>query len=320
MSTIRPLTTQQAQERGVRGLALSGNIDAPAVELTTKFAYQSYFDSTLGAAAIQRQAPNQQIVESTLESSDLSGYAVGLHPSSQTPVAISFRGGQQQGSSATFRLKPGEVIRPFGSPHGASGKFSGFDYGLPYGWLGGGNVLLVVFRTADATVDWLDRSEIIFHRVRLPILAPASVPAAAALPFNWPSRFPWPKAVRGANALTQAGAPILSVNPTRIAMTLRVASLTASETMRMYFIGSDEWSEDSSGNIDLAAVPPAYDVVWGTWASLASANYATQYQTQFLPPEAYRFSANEGAMLLVDQSGGGGLTGAYVDVVRYGVL
>lgn len=317
MSKIRPLSIQQAQERGLRGLALSGNVDAPAIELVEKFAYQSYFDTTLGAAALLRQPPNEQIVPSTLAKADVAGYAVGLHPSSQTPVAVRFLGGEQQGSSATFRLKPGQVLRPFGSP-GAPGKFSGFEWGLPFGWLGGGNAMLVVFRTSDSSVDWIDRSEIVFHRTRIPILAKADVPTAAALVKNWPTRFPWPHATRGADALTQRGSPVLSVNPTRCAMTLRAANLAASETMRVYLIGGDEWAEDSAGDIDLSAVPPAFDVVWSIWASVASANYATQYQTQFTPAEIFRFGANDGGVVFVDVTGG--LAGSYVDVVRYGVL
>lgn len=315
MSKIQPMSVQRAQALGLRGVALSGNVDAPAVEVAAKFQFQSYFDDTLGAQAILRQAPNEQIVRSTKRTEELAGYAVGLHPSSQTPVAISFRGGQQQGSSATLRLKPGEVIRPFGSPD-APGKFSGFDWGLPFGWLGGGNALLVVFRTDDASVDWVDRSEVIFHRTRVQVLAPAAVPVAPE--FNWPTRFPWPKASFGTQALSQSGTPVLAVNPTRIAMTLRLANLVASETMRVYLIGSDEWAELDDGTIDLTETV-AYDVVWGTWASVASANFATQYQTQFLPAELFKFGANEGGVIFVDANAGA-LVSAYVDVVRYGVL
>lgn len=311
----RPLNIQQAQAMGVRGLALSGDIDAPAVEISAKFTTQSYFDTTLLEAAILRQPPNEQIVPSTKKSSDLAGYALGLHPSSQTPIAVQFKGGQQQGTSSVFRLKPGEVLRPFGSP-GAPGRFSGFDWGIPFGWLGGGNATLVVFRTSDATVDWLDRSEVIFHRTRLPIYAQASVPSAPA--YNWPTRFPWPFASQGTNAFSQRGTPILAVTPTRTLATLRpAAALVASETMRMYFVGSDEFAETSTGTIPLTEAV-AHDVVWNTWSSLASANFATQYQYQFLPEAVTRMAANAGGVILVDLSGG--LAGSYVDVVRYGVL
>lgn len=317
MSVIRNLTVQQAQAMGVRGISSTGDVDAPAVELSRKFTYQSYFDNVLGPAAVLRQSPNQQIVASTLKKEDLSGYAVALHPSSQAPVAITFRGGQQQGSSATFRLKPGEFLRPFGTPGGQPGKFSGFEWGLPFGWLGGGNVLLLVFRTMDAKAEWTDRSEVVFHRTRIPIVSPAAVPTAPA--FNWPTRFPWPHAVFGAEQLTQAGTPVLSVVPTRTMLSLRMSALASSATMRVYFVGSDELAEGPTGAVNLTEAP-SYDVIWGVWSSIASANFPAQFQFQYLPVELYRLGANDGGVVFVDGSGGLLLSGQFVDVVRYGVL
>jgi len=314
--SIRKLSVAEAQAMGVRGLALSGDVDAPAVEIAQKYTLQSYLDDTLGVAAILRQPPNEQIVPSTKKAYDLSGYALGLHPSSETPVAVQFRGGQQQGGSAVFRLKPGEVIRPFGAP-GAPGKFSGFEMGLPFGWLGGGNATVVVFRTADSTVDWLDRSEVIYHRIRVPVLQPADVPAVPA--YNWPTRFPWPFAVSGPNVLPQKGTPILAVNPTRTLLRLRVADLPAAANMRVYFVGTDALAEGPTGAIDITDVA-AVDVVWGTWSSIASANFATQYQTQYWTGELARLGANGGGVFFVDDSGTAALDGLFVDVVRYGVL
>jgi hypothetical protein len=317
VSVIRPLSAQQAESLGVRGLSTSGNIDAPAVEVSAKFVYQSYFDNVLGPAALLRQSPNQQIVQSTLRKQDLSGYAVALHPASQTPIAITFKGGQQQGSSPTYRLKPGEYLRPFGSPGGVPGKFSSFEWGLPFGWLGGGNATLLVFRTSDAKAEWTDRSEVIFHRIRLPVFAPANVPVAPA--FNWPTRFPWPHAVSGVDALTQAGTPVLSVTPTRTLLLLRLANLVSSATMRVYFVGAEELAETSTGAIPLTEAA-AYDVIWGVWSSIASANFPAQFQFQYLPVEMYRLGANDGGIILVDGSGGLSLANQFVDVVRYGVL
>jgi len=316
MQKIRQLSGAEAAAMGVRGITSSGNSDAPAVEISYQFITQSYFDSTLLEKAILPQAPNEQIVSSTKQQTGQAGYALGLHPSSQTPIAVQFKSGQQQGSSAVFRLKPGEVIRPFGEPGGQPGRFSGFEWGLPFGWLGGGSVSLILFRTADAKVDWLDRSEIVFHRTRMAIIAPAAVPASTALRFNWPTRFPWPKALQGANSMTQKGAPALAVTPTRTVMSLR-GDLAAAATMRMYFIGSDEFAEASDGTIGLVDAL-GYDVTWGTWASVASANYATQNQFQFMGPEVFRIGANQGSVILVDK--GATLAGKFVDVVRYGVL
>jgi len=316
--TIRPLTAAEARLAGVRGLAISGTSDAPAVEIAEKYVFQSYLDDTLGAAAILRQPPNEQIVPSTLKPYDLSGYAIGLHPASETPVAIRFRGGQQQGGGAVHRLKPGQVIRPFGSDAGP-GRFSGFEMGLPFGWLGGGSATIIVFRTSDSTVDWIDRCEIPFHRVRVPVLQPAAVPAAAALAFNWPTRFPWPKAISGANAFPQKGVPALAVTPTQTILRLRVASLAAAATMRAYFVGADVFAEGTDGLVDLTDVA-AGDLVWGSWASVASANFATQYQTQSVFGEFPRLGANNGAVMFVDASGAAALDGLFVDVIRYGVL
>ena len=302
---------------GTRGQAVTGKTDAPVIQRANTFAFQSYFDSTLLEKAILSQAQGQQIVQSTLRSEPISGYAVGLHPSSQCPVAVRFIKGAQAGDSGVVMLKPGMIVRPNGEQAGKDGRFSGFEWGLPFGWLGGGNATLVVFRTADAKVDWIDRSELIFHRQRMLIVAPAAVPAAAALLFNWPTTFPWASAKQGTNAIPQGGSPILSVKPTRIAMALR-GDLAAAATMRMYMIGTTEFSQLSTGLEDPTAAPIAYDVTWGTWASVASAQYATQYQFQFLPVEAFRMSSIIGSCVLVNVTGT--LAGLYVNVIRYGEL
>lgn len=311
------------KDLGVRGQSVTGKTDVPAVQLIKTFPFQSYFNDTLMEKAILRAAQGDQIIQSTIKAEAIAGYAVGLHPSSQTPVAIRFTKGAQSGDSGVITLKPGMIVRPNGEQTDRDGRFSGFEWGLPHGWLGGGNATLIVFRTSDTSVDWIDRSELIFHRQRVKILAPADVPAFANLTPNWPTSFPWAKAKQGTNALPQGGNPILSVKPTRIAMSLRMADLAAAATMRMYFVGSTEFSQLSTGLEDAAAAPVAYDVTWGTWASLASAQYATQYQFQFLPVEAFRMSSINGQMILVDASGGllsGLAEPVFVDVIRYGEL
>lgn len=306
------------RDLGVKGIPATGKSDSPVIQLTAQFKYQSYFDNTLLSRAILKQAQGQQIVESTALTASVSGYAVGLHPSSQAPVAILFNKGAQAGDSGVIVLKPGMIVRPNGEQRDRDGRFSGFKWGLPHGWLGGGNVTLIVYRTNDAKVKWVDHAEVIFHRQRAQIVAPAAVPAQASLRPNWPIAFPWGGAKQGSNALPQGGTPILSVKPTRIAMSLR-ADLAAAATMRMYFIGTTEFSQNSAGNEDLAAAPVAYDVVWGSWTSAASAQYATQYQFQFLPVEAFRLSSILGSVVFVDLSGGS-LAGKYVDIIRYGEL
>lgn len=305
------------RDLGIRGQAVTGKSDAPVIQITNQYAFQSYFDNTLLEKALLYQAQGEPIVRSTLKTESIAGYAVGLHPSSQAPVAISFKKGSQSTDSGAVVLKPGQIVRPNGEQANQDGRFSGFDYGLPFGWLGGGSVTLVVFRTADAKVKWLDRSEVIFHRQRVLILAPAAVPASTALLPNWPVSFPWISAKQGANAIPQGGQPILAVKPTRVAMALS-ADLAAPADMRMYFVGSTEFNQGSNGQELLTGIPVAYDVTWGTWASLASANFAQQKQFQFLPIEAWRLSSLKGSMIpvAVDAS----LIGLYVDIIRYGEL
>lgn len=320
MTAVRPLSAAEAVAMGVSSVSMTGTGDAPATELSKKFGYQSYFDFTLAERAILRQPPNEAIVPSTRENSDLGGYAIGLHPSSETPIAVRFRSGQQQGSSTTYRLKPGQVLRPFGAP-GSPGKFSGFEWGLPFGWLGGGNATIIVFRTSDADVDWSDRSELIFHRMRLPILAANATVAPSS---NWPTRFPWQYALSGidaTNSYPQRGQPALAVAPTRTLLRLRMQTVSAAAAMRVFFTGTDAFDEDNTGNIVAGNPATAVDVQWSSWASVAVAGvYTQQFQTQMFTGELERLSCNMGGgVALVDLSGGV-LTGQYVDVVRYGVL
>jgi hypothetical protein len=305
------------RDLGIRGQAVTGKSDAPVVQINNQYPLQSYFDNTLLEKALLYQAQGEPIVKSTQRTESIAGYAVGLHPSSQCPVAIRFQKGSQSTDSGVVVLKPGQIVRPNGEQAQQDGRFSGFDYGLPFGWLGGGSVTLIVFRTSDSKVDWLDHSEVIFHRQRAIILATAAVPASTALKPNWPISFPWISAKQGTNALPQGGQPILAVKPTRVAMALS-ADLAAAATMRMYFVGSTEFNQAANGQELLTDVPVAYDVVWGTWASLASANYAAQKQFQFLPVEAWRLSSFKGSMIpvAVDAS----LVGLYVDIIRYGEL
>ncbi len=314
-----------AKDLGILGQSVTGKTDSPVIQDVATFPFQSYFSSTLLEKAILAQPQGEQIVPSTKKTSSVAGYAVGLHPSSQCPIAITYVKGAQSGDSGVIVLKPGMIVRPNGEQWGKDGiskdgRFSGFQWGLPFGWLGGGNATIVVFRTSDAKVDWRDRSELIFHRQRIAIAQPADVPASTALLENWPTAFPWARAVQGANAIPQGGKPILSLKPTRIAMSLR-ADLANPATLRMFFIGSTEFSQLSTGVEDLTAAPVAYDITFGTWASVAAANYPTQYQFQFLPVEAFRLSSINGAMVLVDVAGVfAGPEPTYVDIIRYGEL
>lgn len=341
---LRPLSSFEAYARGVetaspkankalmdgvKGEVMSGESEAPAYELPLLFPYQSYFSDALGPFAIAAQPANQAIVPSTQPDKpvQVAGYALGLHPSSETPVAVQFFTGAQQGASATYRLKPGEIIRPHGRPKGIgfSGQFSGFTYGLPFGWLGGGSALLVVFRTADATANWIDHNEIVFHRVRLPIYTPAELPALVPLDLNWPTRFPWPNAIskKAATAgITQRGQPALAMNPTRTLMRLRLGTIAdaAGASMRVYFRIADVLAQ-TNGEFSLDANDTAFtDYTWGSYAPQAGAPapYATANEMTFMTGELERLACNDGAIVL--GSTHAELIGQFVDFVRYGRL
>jgi len=324
-TALLPDSSKRADIRALRGQPSVSETSAPAFEVTAKFLYQSYFDDSLGVQALLSQAPGSPIVQSTLATQQVTGYAVGLHPSSEAPIAISFFTGGQQGGSSPYRLSPGEVIRPHGKPGDTSGAFSGFQFGLPFGWLGGGSALLVVLRTPDAHVLWNSHPELIYHRMRLQIVAPASIPTSTAVVPNWPHRFPWPYAVRGTNNLTQRGQPALAVTPTKTALRLRIDDMSAGPAdVRLLWYGTNDFDLDVNGAITAPATTTSgfMDITWGTSSPYASSvGVGThQYQTQFFSDsQLTRFAADEGGALVMTSTDAR-LQGAYTDVVRYGVL
>jgi hypothetical protein len=328
--TVRPLNRFEAASLGVavkangaasglKGRSVAGEVDAPAFEISRAFNYQSYFDDTLLQNAILAAPSNEPIIPSTLSDPiQVSGYGVGLHPSSETPIAVRFQTGSQQGASMTYRIKPGEIIRPHGSMHGQPGSFSGLEWGLPFGWLGGGLAKLIVLRTPDAESFWTGNPEIIFHRTRMEILAPGAVPVAALTVLNWPKRFPWPSAQFGASAILQSGQPALGVSPTRTAFRLRLATLPAFADMRVLYIGTNDFSFGTAGTPVLTDVA-FNDMTWGSFIAAGIVTPGTPFPTQILTGQQERFAADGGGVALVDLSGGS-LTGAFVDIVRYGNL
>lgn len=293
-------------------------ISSPAQQLSKLFAYQSYFDSTLLERAILTQTRNEPIVASTAAEEQIPGYAIGLHPSSQTPVAIQFKIGAQKSSSQAIILKPGQVVRPYGLPKGVSdGSFSGFVWGLPFGWLGGGQATILVFQTPDADVAWPGDSEVIFHRQRMQILAQAALPAAA--PKNWPLRFPWLQAIRGTDSVSQQGDALISVaRPTRVIMRLRVSTLAAAATMRIIFHETNDFDLDEDGAV-IANQVGFIDQTWDLFASAGAAgNLATQYPYIEIDDIISRLAADNGGIQLMAMDAA--LNSLYVDVVRYGRL
>jgi hypothetical protein len=305
----------------VRGFETSGSTTSPAQQITGLLPYQSYFDSTAFEAALRLQPQGQAIIGAQV--SNIAGYALGLHPSSQTPVAVRMKQGKA-GSNNVLCLKPGEVIHPTGGPDGG---FAGFEYGLPSGWLGGGAFNLHVFQSPHAHVAWLDRTELIFHRIRQPIINLASVPAANGLTYNWPNRFPWTQAKRydallGSVFPQASSTPTLSVTPTRVLFSVR-GDVPVGAVMRVYAVGTDDFANETNPNVTPGLTSlvdaVAYDVALPSWTSAASANYATQYPIVELPSQLVRLAGNSGSLIFVDANASG-IAGLNIDIVRYGTL
>lgn len=349
MSRIRPLSaydaaalgvatmTPEASEAlrsGVSGRSVVGNSDAPAFEVTDTFPIQSYLSSTLFEHAILAQTPNDLIVPSTVQKIQVAGYAIGLHPSSQTPVAVQLDTGAQQGASPVYRLKPGEILRPHGRPGGVgtNGNFSGFRWGLPFGWLGGGSAMLVVFRTPDADALWTGNPEVMFHRFTFPITSALALAAQIAgfagvvefaIPINWPIRFPWLNARRSTlfygEFATVGGEGALAITPTRTLVRLRQGdgvagniTLLAPADMRLMMYSMDETRISTGDALDLEQ-PVFQDITWGTFTAING-----ETPSMMLTGEIARLGGNTGMVMPV--SGSPELSGLFVDFIRYGYL
>lgn len=303
-------------ERSPNVRSISPETSSPVQQLTRQFKFQSYLHDTFLQQAILNQPRNEPIVPSTLKDEQISGYAIGLHPSSQTPVAIQFDVGAQPSSSAAIILKPGQLVRPHGLPAGMdSGAFSGFRWGLPFGWLGGGVATLLVFSTPDADVAWPGDPELIFHRQRMQILAAGDIGTDA--PYNWPLRFPWPRAVNGEENIPQQGQAQISVQPTRVILRLRLDELLAPATMRIVFQSTNDFDLNSAG--DVVDSPVGFiDHTWDTFASVGAGKLGTQYPYVELGQVISRLAADNGGVQLIALDSE--IEDAFVDVVRYGTL
>jgi hypothetical protein len=307
----------------VREEQILPDTSSPGVSITAVFGFQSYFDTTLLETAILEQAANQPIVDNEVApqiQANIPGYTFGLHPSSQTPIAIQPLVGGQPASPQAIILRPGQIYRPHGRPWGKAGNFSGFRWGLPFGWLGGGMATLYVFPSPDADAAWPGNAEVIFHRQTMQIADPAALPANA--PFNWPMRFPWPHAFRtaGTAAVDQTGAPTVAISePTRVIWSLQLDALAAPAETRALIQASNDFDLDAAG-LPIATPVRFVDYTWGTYAQFGAGNLGTAFPVFQAPPELVRIAADDGGVQLVDISVGGDLVGVFVDVVRYGKI
>lgn len=294
---------------------------ASIVHIPDFFPFQSYFNAaaegtTPPSSAVLVQPSDDPIIPSTLRKrTGQSGYMLGLAPWSEAPVAVAFDLGPA-GKASPIILKPGQVIAP------ASGqKFKGFDYGLPFGWLGGGAITLALLKTPDAKVDWTGiQSEVLFHRFRTTILT-GPIAANSLVP-NWPNRFPWPALYRydGANppATQNAKAVISIAEVTRTLLRLNVGAtdITNDNACSMLFYGTDHFSIGADGITPVNTDEFFYDIQWPVNATVV---VGARNPLVFLPREIAAVAANTYGVRIYAPIGSA-LIGKTVDICRYGRL
>ena len=300
------------------------------VPISYVFPYQSWFDQTLLQNAIAQQPQNTPIVTfgSPTGTVQQPGAALTLHPSSEVPVAVQVKGESGVGASPTIIIVPGQTVSPLGT-----NKFRSLQWGLPFGWLGGGMATLLVSQADYQPEGVTARPEIVMHRATFPILQPSQLVSSGAgnsnnSALNWPGRFPWNNAIAIVSAanVSQAGSPNIKPEPTRIVMTLRGAStLAAPANMRAIIQGSNEFDLDAGGVAQaLTLTNPSYqDFTWPAFASFGtSGNLATQNPTLDVDESSplCRLAADNAGVTFVDVSGSEALDGLFVDIVRYGRL
>ena len=291
------------------------NAASSTVLVRGSFPIQSFFDNTQLNQALLAQAANSPIVSGD-STRQVKGRLIGLHPASQTPVAVRLKAGNRSGGDNTVILTPGQIYRV------RSGGFDGLEWGLPYGWLGGGVAQLHVADNEDAFFGWSQsKVEVLIQRLRLKIVADAAPPAVSSALYNWPTRFPWPNAPRynavtPATPIIQGGAPILAVEPTRVVMRLRLAIPTASgpQTMRMIMQGDNGFDIGSDGLTPGVTDLSAVEVVWPVNNGAVSAPYPV---IEMDAPGAL-LGGDAAVMTLTDLTNAGVLLNQYVDILRFG--
>lgn len=294
----------------------------PPVSFSEVFSYQSYHDSTAQGNALLQQDYGQDIVASTLKDQVISGYGVGLDPSSETPVSVIFDFAPAIGSSPALILHPGQVLFPLGRT--PAYPFLRIKWGLPYGWLGGGLARLVIFRSPYAEVCWSSFKDIIFHKMRLPIGT-----AVAANPNwgPWPLRFPYVGAQRQVSATNyrQGGTPQIAVRPTRTQVRLLLGTVAAAASMRCLFYYPDQLTSAAAAFEDITwgTTSPVYAA--GTWGGVAIPEAPVQTfdsgpLVDLSTEGSFSASAGSQTYAFVVRSANAALQGQYVDFVRWGRL
>lgn len=301
-------------------IALTGGAPVP---VTYDFPFQSYFDTALLQKALLPQ--NGTIVgapaPSGMLTQQIGGVAMQLLPGSMTPIAIDFVLANGVPSSPVF-VKPGQIIRP--------GRFSSFQWGLPFGWLGGGVATLLIAQNAESDFGASASAEVVIHRQRMLIQAPNAGPLTLAP--NWPIRFPWPGAISGATGGGPQGQlPVTGVvNPTKVMARLRMGTLGAGGGVtRFIMFNIDEFDRAANYTVPTTGFAGAcsIDVQWQPWTqsgiSVVNGAPPLEFQVQEidLTTPIARLGGDNCAVIVVDVTAAGTpLAGNYIDVVRYGGL
>lgn len=274
------------------------------------FPIQSYFDDGLAHHALIEQQANEPIAANTREKVKTNGRYVGLHPASETPIAFRAVVGEQgDTSSSVITLAPGQVVR-------AVENFTAFEWGLPFGWLGGGAAQLLITDADKGAFGWASNApEILVHRARYRIKADANPGVTPVYSdFNWPTRFPWLNAARGGALISQGSMALLAPTLTRIVMRLR-STLGAATNMRMLWQGCSELDVGADGLTPTFTAFSKHDVVWPSNVGAASTPYPL---ISIENGPGLTLGGDSAILSLLDVSGT--LVNAYVDVCRYGRL
>lgn len=301
---------------------VAGNIQIK----TFNFPYQSFFNDTQLQQAILPQPVNSDIVPSTLETIACGGFGVGLHPDSQTPVAIKFKANAGIPDSQTMVLSPGQIVYP----HGCA-PFSGFSCGLPFGWLGGGYAQLVIMKTPEAAEWWAPGTEVVIQRLRMIVQADGAAPTFR---YGLPIGFPWKNALRyntttPTSPFPQGGQAIISAIPTRTELKLRLTTLAADALVHMIVRNGNPFDISQTGALSNEAeiIPVLFPAIVGAYGYYPTAGF-TRPITGAQLAAAGQGSLSPGVSLcgddadfaLMNESGDATLTGAYVDITRYAII
>lgn len=290
-------------------------IDHPANVsiIRTVFPLQSFFDNTQLQNALATQDPIDPIVAATRNTrASLKGRLVGLHPASQAPIALRIKARGDGAGDDLIVLTPGQIARV--KTHG----FYGIEWGLPFGWLGGGLAQLVFADNDDAYLAWPEvRSEVLLHRQRVKIVAdgnPSTTPLISAA--NWPIRFPWTNAFQfnTAGLSSQRGSPLFAPEPTRVRLRLRVNNLAAPTTMRVIAQGIDDLDLGSDGVTISFTDFTSEDLSWPQ-ATGTSTPYPLIEKLDGL-----LLMGGDQAVFTFTDRGNSALTNQFVDIDRYGRL